>query len=141
MKQNKMFDLVIEDIEEVPGLEKWTLRQLKNQGDTNSTNISPIKVAALTKTFGEIQLGNTTLAVTQEHRFGQSPKPVRFSLPLEGVGGESILHSKNNGNLAILSGEIGSEEGKMFQLPVVVGSSQAVLDWLEELAEKTCWGI
>lgn len=126
-------------VEEVPGLEKWSLKQLVNPCDPDSTKISPIKVAIMSESLGEFQLGNTVLALTQEHRFGQPPQDICFSLPFEGVQGDSILYSINNDKMALLVGEIGSPEGKMFELPSPAGASQAVIEWVEGLSENICW--
>ncbi|TCI01969.1 hypothetical protein EZV61_15430 [Corallincola luteus] len=141
MQKNRMFTLVREAIEEVPGLEKWSLKQLVNPDDPESIKISPIKIAMAWHTFGEFQLGNLTLGVTQEHRIGQPPQHVGFSLQSGQINGNTILYSRNNGKMAFVVGEIGDESnGQMYELPSPPGASQAVLEWLEDLAENTCWG-
>ena len=45
MSRHRMFKFVRESVDEVLGLEKWTLKQLVNPADPESTRISPIKVA------------------------------------------------------------------------------------------------
>ena len=138
MQKNRMFKLVRELVEEVPSLEKWSLKQLVNPDDPKSIKISPMKIAVMWKTFGEFQLGNNVLAVTQEHRMGQPPKHLCFSLQ-DGLCGDSIIYSINNDKIALLAGEIGSSDGKMFPLTTPTGASKAVVEWLEELAENTYW--
>lgn len=139
MSRHRMFKFVRESVDEVPGLEKWTLKQLVNPADPESTRISSIKVAMAWETFGEFWLENTVLAISQEHRFGQPPRPVCFSLPQDGVFGDSIIYSIKNGKMALLAGEIGSPEGRMYQMPSPAGASQAVVEWIEGLSENTCW--
>jgi len=140
MKKNKMFKLVRELVEEVPSIEKWSLKTLVNPDDPKSIKISPIKLAVMWKTFGEFRLGNEVLAVIQEHRFGQPPQNLCFSLQ-DGVCGDSIIYSINNDKIALLVGEIGSSDGKMYPLPTPIGASKAIIEWLEELAENTYWEI
>ena len=140
MQKNRMFKLVREVIEEVPSMEKWSLKQLVNPDDPKSIKISPIKLAIVWKTFGEFRLGNDVLAVTQEHRIGQPPLHIGFSLQ-DGTCGNAILYSINNDKMYLLAGEVGSSDGKMFTLSSPTGASQAVIEWLEELAENTYWEI
>jgi len=140
MQKHRMFKLVRELVEEVPGLEKWSLKQLLNPDDPESTKTSPIKIAVVWKTFGEFRLEKTILAVTQEHRIGQPPRPIGFSLQMDGVNGDAVLYGINNDKMALLTGKMGSPDGQMFQLPSPAGAPQAVIEWLEKLAENTYWG-
>ncbi len=140
MQKHKMFKLVREPLEEVPGLEKLSLKQLPNPDDPDSTKISPIRIAVAWKTFGEIQVGDFTLGVTQEHRFGQPPQHVCFSLQMGQVFSNTILYGVKNGRMAVVVGEIGDEDGTMYELPSQAGESLAVIEWLENLSENTYWG-
>lgn len=140
MQKHRMFKLVREAIEEVPSMEKWSLKQLVNPDDPESTQISPIKLAIVWKTFGEFRLGNQVLAVTQEHRIGQPPQHIGFSLQ-DGTCGNAILYSINNDKMALLDGEVGSSDGQMYTLPSPTGASQAVIEWLEDMAENTYWEV
>lgn len=139
MERHRMFKLVREKVEEVPGLEKWSLKQLLNPEDPNTEKISPIKIAAMSKIFGEFQIGNTILAITQEHRFGQPPLHICFSLQMEGIRGNSIIYAVNNGAMALLDGELGSPDGKMYKLPSSPEASQAVFEWIEKLSDVIYW--
>lgn len=139
MKKHRMFCLKRESVKEVPGIEKWTLKKIVNPDDPESNSISPIKISSMRKIFGDFQLGDAMLSVTQEHRFGQPPREICFSLELQGIHGDAILYSINNDKMALLSGEIGSPEGRMFELPSKPGDSQAVIEWLEGLSRSTYW--
>ncbi len=65
---------------------------------------------------------------------------IRFSLQ-DGVCGDAIIYSINNDKMALLAGEIGNADGQMFPLASLPGASQAVIEWLEELAENTYWEV
>ena len=139
MIQNKMFDLVREDVKEVADVEKWYLKQRINPDDPDSSKISQIQVSTSTKILGEFQLAHISLVIVQEHIFGQPPKHVRFALMPEGIIGDALIRGKKSGNLLLLVGELGTEEGRLFQPPMAKGVDLAVLDWIESLSKTTYW--
>ncbi len=140
MQKHRMFEVLREPIEQVPGLEKWSIKQLINPDDPESIKRSPIKVPVAWLTLGEFQLGNVILGVTQEHRMGQPPLQIGFSLQMGHVYGNALLYSANNGQMALLVGEIGDNpDSRMYPLPSPAGAPAAVIEWLEGLAEQTYW--
>ncbi len=139
MQKHRMFKLARTPVEEMAGLEKWELVALPNPADPDSTQVSPIKIASATKTFGEFQLGNAILGLSQDHRFGQPPGPIQFSLPRNGLMGDAIVYFSQHGKLFFLVGELGSEDGKLYELPFPEGAAEALQAWVDEMSQCLFW--
>ncbi len=134
-----MFELVRTPVEELPGYEQWSLKQLENPLASGENNASEMEVAVSWETFGSFRIGKYILDVTKQHTFDTSSDGIGFSMSLQGIFGGSVVYNNILGQLFFLIGELGSTEGRIYPIPTPKGAPEAFFKWVEELSENTYW--